>query len=457
MQKVEEICRLLPCLSNEINWERGASKRSKDDVSYKFKNHSSLDILAAKQSSRGQRRTGGLMEECILIDGNILNEVVIPTTVIDRILANGKKEENEVVNQSQIYITTAGWKNSFSYDKLIELLVRSILEPDEVMIMGGTYKTPVIEGAQKKTFLEDLKMSDNFNEDSFDREYNSIWSGDAENAFFSKEKFDRHRVLNLPEEKFQMVKSGKMGYYIIGVDVGRKGCTSEAVVIKVNPQSQGSSIKSIVNLFSWDAEHFEEQAINIKRLFYKYKARKVVIDANGLGIGLIDFMVKSQIDPETNDILPDFGVENDEENFYKKFKTDVTELEAMYLIKANLTINTEAHSYVQSQLMGGRIKFLIDEQTAKENLMSTKMGQNMSPIQRNERLKPYVDTRILEEQMLNLVEENEGPNIILKQASRKIKKDKFSALEYGMYYIKKDEERTKKKKTRDISKMMFFT
>lgn len=56
--KIEEICKLIPALNNEINWDRGVSKKSKDDVRYVFKNGSSIDILAARQSSRGQRRTG---------------------------------------------------------------------------------------------------------------------------------------------------------------------------------------------------------------------------------------------------------------------------------------------------------------------------------------------------------------------------------------------------------------
>ena len=30
--KIEEICRLIPALNNEINWDRGVSKKSKDDV-----------------------------------------------------------------------------------------------------------------------------------------------------------------------------------------------------------------------------------------------------------------------------------------------------------------------------------------------------------------------------------------------------------------------------------------
>ena len=60
--KVEEICKLIPGLNNEINWDRGVSTKSKDNVKYVFKNGSSIDILAARQSSRGQRRTGGVME-----------------------------------------------------------------------------------------------------------------------------------------------------------------------------------------------------------------------------------------------------------------------------------------------------------------------------------------------------------------------------------------------------------
>jgi hypothetical protein len=102
--KVEEICRLLPCLSNEINWERGASKKSKDNVEYVFKNKSKINILAAKESSRGQRRTGGLMEECVLIDQTALNEIIIPTTNVNRLLPDGTRHSEEVVNKSQVYI-----------------------------------------------------------------------------------------------------------------------------------------------------------------------------------------------------------------------------------------------------------------------------------------------------------------------------------------------------------------
>ena len=43
------------------------------------------------------------------------------------------------------------------------------------------------------------------------------------------------------------------------------------------------------------------------------------------------------------------------------------------------------------------------------------------------------------------------------ELNKKIKKDKFSAFEYGLYYIKILEESGKKKKRGRISDFMFFT
>ena len=454
--KIQEICRLIPALNNEINWQRGVSKKSRDDVNYVFKNGSKINILAAKESSRGQRRTGGLMEQCVLIDQTALNEIIIPTTNVNRLLPDGSRHSEEVVNKSQIYITTAGWKNSFAYQKLVELLIRSLIQPDEVMIMGGTYETPVTQGLLDEDFVEQLKLSGTFNEDSFDRQYRSIWSGDVDNAFFSAQKFDKYRTLRQPEGEYSG-RSTKSAFYVLGVDVGRIGCTTQVMIFKVTPQPQGSAIKSLVNLYTYEAEHFEEQAINIKRLYFKYKARKVAIDTNGLGIGLLDFMVKAQ---QTDDgqYLPPFGIDNDDEGVYKAYFRGVNDVQkdAIFQIKANAPINTQAYSYAQTQMSSGKIKFLIDEAEAKAKMMDTKVGQNMSIDQRNDYLRPFVLTTILRQQTLNLIQDNQGVNIILKQSSRGIKKDKFSAFVYGLYYIKQQEDRLRKKKKRDMSKFTFF-
>ena len=67
-----------------------------------------------------------------------------------------------------------------------------------------------------------------FNEASFAREYESVWPGTVEDAFFNAEVFDKHRVLNQPEYEYSG-RSSKDAYYVISVDVGRKGCASADV------------------------------------------------------------------------------------------------------------------------------------------------------------------------------------------------------------------------------------
>ena len=444
-EKVQEICTLIPAFKREIDWSRGVTLEGKDYAKYVFKSGSYFDNIAARESSRGKRRHGGVIEECVGVDGQILSEVIIPTMNISRMCMDGSTHPDEQLNKSQIYITTAGFKNTFPYDKLIQLLVWQIVKPEKSMVMGGTWRIPVLVKLLDKNFIRDLKMDGTFNEVSFDREYESKWSGTVDDAFFNAEIFERNRILKQPEYEASG-RSSRASYYVIAADIGRKGCDSVACIFKVTPQAQGAAIKSLVNIDTKSDEHFENQAIWLKKLFYKYKARRLVIDGNGMGIGLMDYMVKKQIDPDTLEEFPDFGIYNDEEGYYKKYRTDECEQDAVYIIKANAPINTEAHANAQSQLSSGKVKLLIDERVAKTKLLGTTRGQAMKPEERAEYLKPFTLTSILKEEMMNLREENEGVNIILKQANKGIRKDKFSAFEYGLYYIKQEEESKKKKK-----------
>ena len=113
------------------------------------------------------------MEECVGIDQDVLNEIVIPTMNVDRRVAGGDPDEAESLNKAQLYITTAGYKGSFSYEKLIELLVMSVARPKKAMILGGSWRTPVVEKLLSKDFVKELKLDGTFNAESFDREYES--------------------------------------------------------------------------------------------------------------------------------------------------------------------------------------------------------------------------------------------------------------------------------------------
>lgn len=117
-EKVSEICQLIPAFENEMNVEKGqrGSKFQKDYVKIAVKNGAWFDNVAARESSRGKRRHGGVMEECVGIDGDILSQVIIPTMNISRNI-EGERDPEEMINKSQLYITTAGYKNTFPCEK----------------------------------------------------------------------------------------------------------------------------------------------------------------------------------------------------------------------------------------------------------------------------------------------------------------------------------------------------
>ena len=62
--------------------------------------------------------------------------------------------------------------------------------------MGGTYRIPILMKLLDKNFIKDLKMDGTFNESSFEREYESKWSGSVEDEFFISELLVVH--LNQP-------------------------------------------------------------------------------------------------------------------------------------------------------------------------------------------------------------------------------------------------------------------
>ena len=332
----------------------------------------------------------------------------------------------------------------------------SVARPKDAIVLGGSWRVPVIEKLLDKNFVKELKLDGTFNEASFEREYESKWTGDIESAFFESSKFDKNRIINLPEYKYSN-KTSKEGYYIMGVDVGRFGCSTEVCIIKVTPAASGAMLKRLVNIYSFDEEHFGMQAIKIKRLFNQYKCRVAVIDGNGLGAGLVDMLTMDTTDPDTGEVLFNWGVYNDEDRIYKHMETENTIHNAMYIMKANQTLNSEMYAYCQSQMSAGRIKFLVDENIAKNKLLSQEQGKKMSAVKRAEYLQPYVQTSILKDQMLNLIQENDGAHIILKQASKKIKKDKFSALIYGLYYCKLQEDKRSRRTKINPADLMLYS
>lgn len=432
--KVSELLSLLPILNFEIK----KMTKIKDQLIVTFKNGSFFQNVAQKSTSRGLRFTGIIVEEiCEMTDDQMLREVILPTLAIKRRCANGFYDPEDNMSQMEIYVTTAGYKDSPGYIKLINFLLKEVIAPGSAMIIGGSYRIPILAGLQDMNWIRDQKMSGELNPTSFQREFMSRWSSGSEKAYFRAEIFDKYRSIQEPEfERLPHLGAG-VDYYF-GIDVGRMGDESELVVWKNIPVIGSIGTKHEVAIYTFENMHFEEQAIEIKALYYKYLPKQVIIDGNGIGAGLVDYLIKSQVDLRTGKFLAPWGVTNDDKNYYSQFRTSDMIHNLLWIVKANAQFNTEMYSNFQTLLTTGKLRFLIDEHTAKLRMDASraKRFKEMTEDEKVDWIVQFTQTSLLRDQMANLEESHEGVNIILDRSNKAIKKDKVSAAGYALWYIK---------------------
>ena len=450
-EKIVEIYDRWPLLRKEIiggEISDTPGNFGKDYVTLKFRNGSQFDVVGALDSQRGGRRHGGLIDEVRDHDETPINEVVLPLLNVSRRLPDNSVNEKEP-NQQRIFMTSSGIKTSFAYDLLLDDFEDSIIHPDSTFVFGCDYRVPVLHGLLDRTYINKLKTSPSFSEESFAREYASLWSGSSEDAWFNFDKLQRYRKIKNPETRAKG-RASQSQFYLLSVDVGRLNDQTVCCVFRVNVNGEGQYFATLVNLYvlgrQAETKTFYRQAIDLKRIINKFNPREVVIDTNGLGIGFGDEMIREQVD-ELGNVYPPLGFKNDED-FQKVQPKDA--LCILYGLKANGPLNSKIHGNAYTRLNGGLVRFLIKEQEAKNALLSTKVGQKMTTEKRIKRLMPHEMTTKLFEEMANLRLRKTGVSmdIVLEQINPRYPKDKYSAFAYGLWRIKEIEEEANKTKRR---------
>jgi hypothetical protein len=453
-EKIVEIYDRWPLLRKEIiggEISDTPGNFGKDYVTLKFRNGSQFDVVGALDSQRGGRRHGGLIDEVRDHEEGPINEVVLPLMNVSRRLPDNSVNEKEP-NQQRIFMTSAGVKTSFAYDLLIDDFIDCIIHPESTFVFGCDYRVPVLHSLLDKTYINKLKTSSSFSEDSFAREYASIWSGSSEEAWFNFDKMTKYRKIKNPETH-AISRANSEQFYLLSVDVGRLNDQTVCCVFRVNVSSEGKYYATLVNLYvlgrTAETKPFYKQAIDLKKIMRKFNPREVIIDTNGLGLGMADEMVREQVD-EFGNIYPAYGFNNDDD--YLKIQPKDA-IRILYGIKANGPLNSKIHGNAYTRINSGLVRFLIKEQEAKNALLSTKTGQKMTVLQRVKRLMPHEMTTKLFEEMANLRLKKTGSNmdIVLEQINPRYPKDKYSAFAYGLWRIKEIEEEQAKRRRRRAS------
>ena len=452
-EKTNEVYRMFPFFVNELKISDVDKAKGKygnmgsDYAELKFRNDSQIDIVNTGNAGRGGRRHWGTLEEFAMMDGDAVNEVIIPLMNVDRRTVAGLLNPTEP-HAAQTMITTAGYKGTYAHDRTLECLVDMALEPDKAFCFGGDYRIPVMHGLLSVDKVKDKLQASSYKLESFLREYMSVWTGGSEDSYYSYTQISKCRTLIRPEFKRQ---EGFNGFYVCAVDVARfEGDQTVAMIFKVYTEGERYRIH-LVNIKILNGTHFRDQAAMIKQFDLDFDFKAIVLDINGNGAGLADYLIDEQ---ELN------GIYYEPYGFLNKNKYSSTEkrncVRKLFGIEANRALNSEIYTNAHIILSLKRVSLLLNERQARRYFSQYKTWNKMNPVKQANKLIPYAQTTKLQDQLSNLKANlDTNSTIVLQKINSHMRKDLVSSFVYGLYYINLIEEEERKKKNRDWSKSQY--
>lgn len=453
-EKTNEIFRLFPFFVNELNIsdvDRAKKKYGNfgsDYAEITFKNGSHMDIVSTTNAARGGRRHWGTLEEFALMNGDEVNEIIIPLMNVDRRTMSGLINPTEP-HAAQTMITTAGYRGTYAHDRTLETLVDMAIEPGKAFCFGGDFRIPVMHGLLSADKVKEKLKNSSYKLESFLREYMSVWSGGSEDSYYSYELISQCRKLVRPE--FKPEANFKDGFYVMAVDVARfEGDQTVALIFKVYTTGERYKIH-LVNIKLMNSTHFKNQAIYIKQMDNLFNFKAIVMDINGNGAGLADYLIDEQ--NENGEYYQPYGFlnKNKYSNTEKRFS-----VKKLYGIEANRQFNSECFTNAHLILSLKRVSLLINERQARRYFGKYKSWNKLNPVKQANKLIPYAQTTKLQDQLSNLKANlDNNSSIVLTMIKKSTRKDLVSAFIYGLYYINEVEEEEKRSRNRKYNKGQF--
>ena len=429
---VDDLWVKFPLLKNEMrrNGSQAPYVQGEDYAEFRFANGSKFDVIGGHP--RGGRRSYGIFEEIIEQDQTKVNEELLPLMNSPRIQYNGEINPYEIQAQ-KMYVTTAGYQGTFAYDKCLETLCYSVIDPDHYVCLGGSYVVPLMHGRLEEQTMREILSSPSFDRGSMEREYMSRWSGARSGSVFGQNTITTLRKIVRAHYRYENCDDGS--FYVIAADMAKDGSADTAVIVyRVTPGEYMFNFKT-VNLFTISSTDYEVVANELKKTIALYEATLFVYDANGIGAALRDWMNKPTRDKDGVP-LPGYGIINPPDSAKRDVFTYPRDQTICYEIKSGGKEGERIHRLFFSRISNGSIRFLIKTGEAILKFQQNKSFLKAPEHTKRAKLAPYRFMDLMEEELRNLIITDTSDNITntmrVDRRDKKVQKDFFSAAEYGV-------------------------
>lgn len=419
--KYDELLRAFPLLKEEIY----SAKFSKDNAEIEFHNGSKISNLANNQSSKGAHVQRGIVDEDNLTDEETYLDVLEPifTTVPRKTVGKLCVRDPYEMNGSISQLTSSGFRGSSAFYRCLKHLDNMIALKGE-MCFGASWELQEFYG-RGATRAEILKKKETNSAVSFDMNYRAVWTGNSDSSLCSISKLLSCRTLTKPE-----LKGEEYAEYILSVDVARSdnenNNQTSISVLKIIRKKNGRILEvQVPNIHTIKGTlNFDAQAIEIKKLREIYNAIAVVVDDNGLGKGTVDSLLKEQVDPITGHSLGCWDTLNSER---------IPEISGspkyVFCYMAQKYDNESIANFID-YVETGKLRLL-----EKKDTMSYD-AQNLSG--NKDLLLPFIQTDFFVEEVSNLkLKHLNNGGLSIERVVKKMDKDRFSSIQYGLWYIAK--------------------
>jgi hypothetical protein len=222
--------------------------------------------------------------------------------------------------------------------------------------------------------------------------------------------------------------------FILSMDVARSDKDSNnhssIAVLKVYRGKNGRITQiRLVNIINLpNGLNFSAQAIELKKIKKQYNAKAVVVDGNGLGSGVIDELLQESFDPDTGDSLGCWGTTNTEQ------QPELNESEDILFNLHSQGINNDIIVNFIDMIESKKLSLLEKKQNSDYDIGDDDAYNGIIP---------HLQTDLLLEEVANLkLKRLPSGKYTVEQVTKKINKDRYSAVAYGLWYIKNFEDNT---------------
>ena len=439
----DEFMKQSPILCSEID----RCNIGLNDAIIMFKNGSWITTRTSTDNARGARANIIVVDEFRMVDETILNMVIRKFLTSPRQPNYLNKPEYEHLQErnKEIYMSSAYFKSSWAWKKLQSYVLNFFDDTKKYFVCGLPYQLSIKEGLLSREQIRDEMSEADFNELAFIMEMEAIWFGDTGDNLFKFDEIDKRRKiknalypLKFYNDKIKVPDISPTEKRILSVDVALMGSSkkkkNDAAALYINSAIQSDNVDYHSNIIygeTFEGLTTDELGIIVMRYFYKYKCTDLVIDCNGLGLGVYDYLCKDQYDSETGETYRALTCVNDDDMAARCKTMDANR--CVWSVKATSNFNNEICVMLRTGIQNGKIDFLISDQECEDVIAKAYKGYpKLSPSDQAYIKMPYLQTTMAEYELIKLDHEVKNGNIKVKEQSG-MRKDRYSSIAYNYW------------------------